>query len=43
MGYKKTFIFAKKLEKKINNKIKKYGIKSEDLLKSVKFILDRKF
>ena len=43
IGYKKTFIFAKKLEKKINNKIKKYGIKSENLLKSVKFILDRKF
>jgi farnesyl diphosphate synthase len=43
MGYKKTFIFAKRLEKKINKKIKNYGIKSQDLVKSVKFILDRKF
>ena len=27
----------------INKKIKNYGIKSQDLLKSVEFILDRKF
>ena len=43
LGYKETLNFAKKLEKKINMKIKKYGIKSKDLIKSVEFILKRKF
>ena len=43
IGYKKTLIFAKKLKKKINNKIKKYGSKGNDLLQSVDFILNRKF
>jgi len=43
MGYKKTLNFAINLKNKINNKIKKYGIKSEDLLQSVEFILNRKF
>jgi len=43
IGYKKTLIFAKKLKKKINNKIKKYGPKGNDLLQSVDFILNRKF
>ena len=43
LGYKDTLNFAKKLEKKINMKIKKYGIKSKDLIKSVEFILKRKF
>ena len=43
LGYKKTLNFAFNLKNKINKKIKKYGIKSQDLLQSVEFILDRKF
>ena len=43
LGYKEAFDFAMNLKKKINNKIKNYGIKSHDLLQSVEFILDRKF
>ena len=43
LGYKKTLNFANNLKKKINKKIKNYGNKSQDLLKSVEFILDRKF
>jgi len=43
LGYKETLNFARKLEKKINNKVKKYGIKSNDLIQSIEFILKRKF
>ena len=43
MGYNKTLIFVNNLKKKINKNIKKYGIKSEDLLESVEFILNRRF
>ena len=43
IGYKKTLNFAFSLKNKINKKIKNYGIKSQDLLQSVEFILDRKF
>jgi len=43
IGYKETLIFAHNLRKKTNKKIKNYGIKSQDLLQSVKFILNRKF
>ena len=43
IGYEKTLIFAKNLKNKINKKIKNYGNKSEDLLQSVNFILNRKF
>ncbi|MDC1475996.1 polyprenyl synthetase family protein [Pelagibacteraceae bacterium] len=43
IGYKKTLNFAYNLKKKLNNKIKKYGNKSHDLLQSIEFILDRKF
>jgi farnesyl diphosphate synthase len=42
-GYNKTLIFAKSLKNKINKRIKKYGIKSHDLIQSIDFILDRKF
>ena len=42
IGYKKTLDFANNLKNKINKKIKNYGIKSQDLLQSVEFILDRK-
>jgi farnesyl diphosphate synthase len=43
IGYKESLIFANNLQKKINKKIKNYGIKSQDLLQSVEFILKRKF
>ena len=42
-GYKKTLIFANKLKNKININVKKFGSKSQDLLQSVEFILNRKF
>ena len=43
IGYEKTLIFAKKLKNKIRKKIKKYGKRSEELLLSIDFILDREF
>ena len=43
IGYKKTLDFAFNLKNKINKKIKNYGIRSQNLLHSVDFILDRKF
>ena len=43
LGYKETIIFAEKIKKKLDKKIKKYGNKSNDLLESVEFILKREF
>jgi len=43
IGYKKTLSIADSLKKKITSEIKNYGTKSEDLLNSIEFILDRKF
>ena len=43
MGYNKTLIYVNNLKKKVTKNIKKYGIKSEDLLQSVEFITHRKF
>ena len=43
LGYEETINFAKNLKKKINQQIKKYGAKANDLLDSVEFILKRKF
>ncbi len=43
LGYEETINFAKNLKKKIDQKIKKYGTKANDLLDSVQFILERKF
>ena len=43
IGHNKTLNLAKNLKNKINKKIKNYGIKSNDLLKSVEFILNRDF
>ena len=43
LGYEETINFAKNLKKKIDQKIKKYGTKTNDLLDSVQFILERKF
>jgi farnesyl diphosphate synthase len=43
LGYEETINFAKNLKKKIDQQIKKYGNKGNDLLDSVEFILKRKF
>ena len=43
LGYEETINFAKNLKKKIDQQIKKYGTKANDLLASVEFILKRKF
>jgi len=43
LGYKETVKFAKEIKKKIDKQIRKYGIKANDLLSSVDFILERKF
>ena len=43
LGYNKTLNFAKILKKKLDQQIKKYGIKANDLLESIEFILTRKF
>jgi len=43
LGYKETVEFAKNLKRQIDQKIKKYGIRANDLLDSTEFILNRKF
>jgi len=43
LGYSETLNFAKALKKKLDQQIKKYGIKANDLLESIEFILTRKF
>ena len=43
IGYDETLKFAYNLKNKIIKKIKIYGIKSNDLIQSVEFILNRKF
>ena len=43
MGYSDTLIFAKNLKKRLNFQIKKYGIKANNLLESIEFIIERKF
>lgn len=43
LGYNKTLNFANNLKNNINKKIKSYGIRSDDLLQSVEYILKRKF
>ena len=43
LGYSQTLYFAEKLKKKIDKDIKKYGRRANDLLRSVEFILERKF
>ena len=43
LGYKETINFAKNLKTKIDKEIKKYGSKTNELLDSVQFILERKF
>ena len=41
LGYSETLNFAKTLKKKLDQQIKKYGIKANNLLESVEFILIR--
>ena len=43
IGYEKTLIFANKIKRQLEKKIKRLGSKSEDLLESVAFLLDRDF
>ena len=43
LGYSQTLNFAKTLKKKLDQQIKKYGIKANNLLESVEFILIREF
>lgn len=43
MGYNKALEFALKRKKLIINKLSKYGKKSEDLIMTVNFIMDRKY
>ena len=43
IGYKKTLLFANNLKSSIDRKIKNLDLRTEDLLDSVNFILDRKF
>ncbi|HJO77044.1 MAG TPA: polyprenyl synthetase family protein [Pelagibacteraceae bacterium] len=43
LGYNETLNFTKTLKKNLNQQIKKYGSKANDLLESIEFILTRKF
>ena len=43
LGYSETLNFAKTLKKKLDQQINKYGIKANNLLESVEFILVREF
>ena len=38
-----NLIWSEKLKKRLNFQIKKYGIKANNLLESIEFILERKF
>ena len=42
LGYSKALNFAKNLKNKIVKDLKKYGRRSDSLLQSVEFILERK-
>ena len=42
-GYDGTLNYARELKKELDNQIKKYGIRSNDLMESVEFILNREF
>jgi len=43
LGYRETLNFTKTLKKNLDQQINKYGIKANDLLESIEFILTRKF
>ncbi len=42
-GYKKTLEFALRRKKMIMDKLKKYGNRSNELIRTVNFILDRNY
>ena len=41
MGYKKAYMYAEKLKKKILLKLKKHGKNAKDLIDTIEFILGR--
>ena len=43
MGYKKTLEFALIRKKMIIGKLKKYGFRSNQLIRTINFILDRSY
>ena len=43
MGEKKAYLYANNLQKKILRKLKKHGKKANELVKTIEFILERKF
>ena len=43
LGYRQSLDFANNLKKQLDKEIKKLGKKSQDLLESVEFIIDREF
>jgi len=43
LGYNETLNFTKTLKNKLEKQINKYGVKANDLLESIEFILKRKF
>ena len=43
MGYSKTLNFANDLKKNIISRLKKYGVRSNHLVSSINFILNREF
>ena len=43
MGYKKAYMYAEKLKKKILLKLKKHGKNAKDLIDTIEFILGRNF
>ncbi len=43
MGEKKAYLYANNLKKKILRKLKKHGKKANELVKTIEFILERKF
>ena len=43
LGHAEALNFAKDIKKKLDQQVKKYGIKANDLLESIEFILTRKF
>ena len=43
MGEKKAYLYANNLKRKILRKLEKHGKKAEELIKTIEFILERKF
>ena len=43
MGEKKAYLYANNLKRKILRKLKKHGKKAKELIKTIEFILERKF